>query len=171
MNFFHNFMLAETSCLIPMKTITIICLLLISVYNSYGQWYVKKYHTTDIHALTQDQLNESLKNSKNNLLASGICAGIGAVIIIIPFGMGEDPGVIEQLLGNHGMNVVFDVIGTGVIAGSIVAGFVNLDRIGKIKSVLKLRDSTMGALNISPDFRLNNYTRSFNTGITLKYRF
>jgi hypothetical protein len=171
MNFFHNFMLVETSYLSQMKSIIIICLILISLINSYGQWYVKKYNVTDLNALTQDQLNESLKNSKNNLLASGICAGIGAVLIIVPFGMSEDPGVIEQLFGDHGMNAVFDVIGTGVIAGSIVAGFVYLDRIGKIKSVLKLRNSNMGTLNISPNLRLNNYTGSFNPGITFTYWF
>jgi hypothetical protein len=92
-------------------------------------------------------------------------------MIIIPFGMSEDPGVIEQLLGDQGMNVVFDVLGTGIIAGSIVAGLVHLDRIGKIKSVLKLRNSSLGSLNISPSLYLNNYTRSFSPAMTLTYRF
>jgi len=90
------------------KLIIFFYLLLIFSCIISGQWYVKRYQVTDINQVTKEQLEESLQDSKRNLLYSGIVVGTGGVILIaflfLPSEPGEDPTFLEQLIGEEGMN-------------------------------------------------------------------
>jgi hypothetical protein len=90
------------------KTILILCMSIISILNSNGQWYVRQYHVNDIDFLTKEQLETSLRQSKSYLLISGGIAGFGGLVFIIykyagP-GMSDDPSLFEQIIGDEGVN-------------------------------------------------------------------
>jgi hypothetical protein len=153
------------------KIILVSCLLLISYLDSYGQWYVKKYNVSDINLLSQEQLEKSLRNSKNGLLASGFCAGLGAILFFVPETPSDDPTFFQQLIGEKGQNAVNKSFGVGLMMGGTIASIVYLGRIGRIKTVIKENYPTEGTLNILPTFMLNNYTRSWCSGFTLTYNF
>src|SRR5664280_1938091 len=90
------------------KVIIVTFLALISISNSCGQWYVKKYQVTDINFLSKVQLEESLQNSKNKLLFDGCTVAMGGAAFLISKylkpGMSDDPTVIEQLLGDDAVS-------------------------------------------------------------------
>jgi hypothetical protein len=157
------------------KVIISTILLLILFINLSGQWYVKKYHVTDINFLTREQLEESLANSKTGLKTAGIIAGTGGVFFLIfkylrP-GMSDDPSVIEQILGDEGVNKVGMITGIGILIGGSIAGIAYLGRIGRIKSVINRNYPSVGSLDISPTIILNGYTRSSSPGFMLTYNF
>ena len=150
-------------------------LLLIYVINSSGQWYVKKYQVTDINFLTKVQLEESLGNSKGDLLTSGsIAITGGAIFLIFKYlrpGMSDDPSVIEQLLGDEGVNKVGVITGLGMLIGGSIVSIAHLARIGRIKSHINKNYPSVGSLDISPAIILNGYTRSYYAGFSLAYSF
>ena len=157
------------------KVIIVAFLLLISFINSSGQWYLRRYAVSDINFLSREQLDESLVKSKKDLLGSGITAGSGGVIFLIfkylrP-GMSNDPSVIEQLLGDEGMNKVGMIAGVGLMVGGTIASIVYIGRIGRIKSVINKNYPSFGSLDISPAIILNSYTRSYCSGFSLTYCF
>lgn len=158
-----------------MKKISIVTwLFIISVFNSYGQWYNKKYNVSDINLLTKEQLEESLSNSKNGLTISGCVAGIGGIAFIItryvpqPI---EDPTFIEQLIGDEGMNTIYQGISAGLLVGGTIASLAYLGRNARIKATIKKNYPTLGSLNISPTLLLNNHKGSYLPGITLTFNF
>ena len=157
------------------KVIIVTFLALISIVNSYGQWYFKKYQVTDINLLSKVQLEESLKNSKSGLLISGcIAATGGAVFLIFKYlkpGMSDDPSAIEQLLGDEGVNKVGEIFGLGVLIGGSVASIVHLGRVGRIRSVLNKNYPALGSLRISPAVILNSFARSSCPGFRLTFNF
>jgi hypothetical protein len=157
------------------KSIIVSCLLLISFINSNGQWYVKKYNVTDINFLSVEQLEESLEKSKKDLLFSGSIAGVGGLFMIVSIyvhpGMSEDPSIIEQLIGDKGIDNIFLYAGVGMLAGGTIASIAYLGRIGRIRSVINKHYSSLEPLNISPTVILNSYTKSFCPGFTLTYSF
>jgi hypothetical protein len=157
------------------KVIILTFLLLISFINSSGQWYVKKYQVTDINFLTREQLEESLANAKTGLKTAGIIAVTGGVFFLgfkyLRPGMSDDPSVIEQLLGDDGVNMVGMIICGGVLIGGTIASITHLGRIGRIKSVINRNYPSSGSLNISPTIILNSYTRSSSPGLRLIYNF
>ena len=142
-----------------MKKVTIVIFLMfISFINSYGQWYVKKYQIIDINFLSKVQLEESLQNSKNKLLFAGCTAAMGgAAFLIFKYlkpGMNDDPTVIEQLLGDEGVNKVGMITGAGLLIWGSIASIVHLGRIGRIRSVINKNYPSVGSLEIS-GFSLN----------------
>jgi hypothetical protein len=157
------------------KVIISTILLLILFINLSGQWYVKKYHVTDINFLTREQLEESLANSKTGLKTAGIIAGTGGVFFLgfkyLRPGMSDDPSIIEQILGDEGVNKVGMITGIGILIGGSIAGIVYLGRIGRIKSVINRNYPSVGSLDISPTIILNGYTRSSSPGFMLTYNF
>ena len=157
------------------KVIISTILLLILFINLSGQWYVKKYHVTDINFLTREQLEESLANSKTGLKTAGIIAGTGGVFFLgfkyLRPGMSDDPSVIEQLLGDEDVNKVGMITGIGILIGGSIAGIAYLGRIGRIKSVINRNYPSVGSLDISPTIILNGYTRSSSPGFMLTYNF
>jgi hypothetical protein len=150
-------------------------LLLISLINLSGQWYAKRFQVTDIHCLSQSQLEESLLETKKDLLLAGGIAGTGGVIFLIfkflKPGMSEDPSDFEQLIGDEGVNKIGLISGIGIAIGGTIAGIAYLGRIGRIKSVLNQNYPNIGSLRISPSLILNRYTRTSSPGITLTYNF
>ena len=149
--------------------------LLISVNNIFGQWYVKKYQVSDINSLTKTQLEESLKNAKSDLLISGGIAGLGGVMIVIfkylKPGMSDDPSVIEELIGDDGMNKIGMAVGFGFLAGGIVASIVYSGRLGSIRSAIRRNYPYDGSLSLSPGMIINRYSRITSPGIKLTYSF
>lgn len=157
------------------KVIIVTLLMLSSLFNSSGQWYAKKYQVTDINFLTKGQLEESFENSKTSLKAAGIIAGTGGVFFLgfkyLRPGMSDDPTVIEQLLGDDGVNMVGLIISGGILIGGTIASIAYLGRIGRIKSVIHRNYRSFGSLNISPALILNNNMRTSCPGFILKLNF
>jgi hypothetical protein len=98
----------------------------------------------------------------------------GAAFLISKYlkpGMSDDPTVIEQLLGDDGVNKVGMITGAGLIIWGSIASIVHLGRIGRIRSVINKNYPSVGSLEISPAIILNGYARSFCAGFSLNYSF
>ena len=162
----------------PMKKIIIaVCLLFISVTSSYGQWYFRKYHVTNINSLSIIQLQESLKNSKTGLRGAILIGAGGGVLMgllgvcTLYLGFGDNPSRLAELLGSEFMGRTYLVIGAGLFAGGTIASIAYIGRIGRIKSVIRKNYPYAGSLNISPAIILDNSTRSYCPGFTLTFNF
>jgi hypothetical protein len=157
------------------KAIIVSFLALMLIVNSYGQWYHKKYQVTDINLLSKEQLEESLKISKSNLLFAGCTAATGGAIFLLfkylKPGMSDDPSVIEQLLGDEGVNKAGEIFGLGVLIGGSIASIAYIGRVGRIRSVLNKNYPALGSLKISPVVILNSFARSSSPGFRLTYNF
>jgi hypothetical protein len=157
------------------NSVIISCLLIFSIINSYGQWYVKKYNVTDIQSLMREQLEESLQESKKNLVFSAVIAGFGGTIFLagryIGFGESEDPTFLEELLGEKGMNNIAMGIGAGMVVGGAIASVAFLGRNCRIRSIINKKYPSLEGLNIAPAGVFNNHTKSFCAGVTLTYAF
>ncbi len=159
------------------KTLIFICLLLLQITDSYGQWYTRKYDVSDINFLTETQLRESMKDTKSGVYISLAVAGLGGVVILVeklwPYDLedDEDPTFFEQLLGNKGMHTV--IIGAGIVmaGGGTIASFSSLGRLGTIRSALNRNFPSYGSLSLSPSIVFEKYTHSICPGFTLSYRF
>ena len=157
------------------RVILISCLTIISFLNSNGQWYVRQYHVNDIDLLTKEQLETSLRQSKRDLLTSGAIAGVGGLVFIIykyarP-GMSDDPSWFEQIIGDEGVNKIGMTVSAGVLIAGTIISICHLGKIVRIKSAIANKDRSLGSLNISPAIRLNNFTRSFQPGLSITYNF
>ena len=157
------------------RIILILCLTIISLLNSNGQWYVRQYHVNDIDFLTREQLETSLRQSKRDLLTSGAIAGVGGVVFIIykyvrP-GMSDDPSWFEQIIGDEGVNKIGMTVSAGVVIAGTIMSICHLGKIARIKSAIAKKDRPVGSLNFSPTIRLNNFTRSFHPGFSITYNF
>jgi len=157
-----------------MKRIILATLLLsILCFRSYGQWYEKKYNVTDINLLSREQLDESLKDSKTEVLYSGIISAAGAGIFVagrfLPYEINDESSFFEQLIGEQGMKKIMMATGVGIAAGGLVAGIVYLGRIGKIKSVINEYYASGARLIVSPNLFL--YDQSLAAGLTLTFNF
>ena len=156
------------------KLLIITWLFIISILNSYGQWYDKNYHVSNINLLSKEQLEESLDHSKTGLIFSVALIAVGGIGLIAttyypqPI---DDPTFIEQLIGDKGMNSIYQVISGGLLVGGTIGSMTFLWRNGRIKSTLAINYPPVGSLNISPTLLLNNYTGSFHPGITLAFHF
>ena len=124
-----------------MKNIAICCLFLISCLQVSGQWYVKKYQVNDINLLTQNQLEESLLESKTSLLLSGaVTAVAGLSFVYFKYwepGVPENPTLVEELLGDDGVNMVGVALSAGVAVIGTISCIVSIGRSGTIRSTLK----------------------------------
>ncbi len=157
------------------KMVLIAYLLLISCFNSHGQWYVKKYNVADIDFLSMEQLEESLKTSKSDLLYSGIISVAGGGVFLagryLPYEINDESSFFEQLIGEKGMKNILMVTGAGMVVGGAIAGIVYLGRVGRIKSVINRNYASVGTLNISPAITVDHYNQSVCPGFTLTYNF
>jgi hypothetical protein len=159
------------------KTITLLFLLSMSLTDSFGQWYVRKYNVTDINYLTKEQLEEALKGSKTGVYGSLAVAGLGGVMILIerlvPYNLEdeEDPSFIEQLLGDRGMHVVIIGAGIGLAGAGTIACFYYLGRSGTIRSALNKNFQSLGSLKLTPAIVLERHSNSLCPGLSLTYSF
>jgi hypothetical protein len=150
-------------------------LLLTAYVNSQGQWYVKNYNVTDINFLSREQLEESLKTSKSDLLYSGIISVAGGGIFLagryLPYEINEESSFIEQLFGEKGMKDILKVSGAGILAGGAIAGIVYLGRIVRIRSIINKYYASAGSLNISPAIIPGYCNKTVYPGLTITYNF
>ncbi len=155
------------------KLILTTFLLSILCFRSYGQWYEKKYSVTDINLLSRDQLEESLKESKTDLLYSGVVSAAGAGIFVagrfLPYEINDESSFFEQLIGERGMKKVMMATGVGIAAGGLVAGIVYLGRIGKIKSVINEYFASGARLIVSPDVLIYGQSPVAGFSVTLSF--
>ena len=157
------------------KSLVISCLLLSTFISSYAQWYTKRYNVTDINNLSKEQLEESFGKSKKSLVFSGVIAGFGGTVFIVAryigFGESEDPGFVEELIGEEGMNDIAIGTGIGMLVGGTIAGIACLGRMARIRSVINKNYPSFEGLNLTPAGVYNCYTKTFSPGIKLTYNF
>jgi hypothetical protein len=157
------------------KVIIILSLLLLSFTNSYGQWYVKKYHKSDINLLSKEQLQESLESSRKGILYSGLTAGMGTLIYVLGknklFDLPENPTFVEQLLGRNGINALTAGVGAALFAGSAISAISYMKRTGKIKTALSKQRQSFGSVYIAPKIFTNDHLESYQIGVSLTYHF
>ncbi len=157
------------------KLLFVLVALLVLGLNSSGQWYQKKYNVNDINQLTRDQLQESLANTKTALIFSSLIAGFGGVLFVVckylKPGMGEDPGWLEQLIGDDGMNKIGMGLGIGLFAGGGIATMVHLERNSKIKAALRSNYPPAAYLKISPLMVSVNKCQSLSPGVRFTFNF
>jgi hypothetical protein len=150
-------------------------LFLIPLLCSKGQWYQKKYQVNNIHALSKGQLEESLDNSKKDLLISSFIFVVGGgVYLVFKYlkpGMGDDPSTFEQLMGDDGMNAIGMAAGIGIAAYGIIKSLADLGRTGRIISVLRKDYPIYGSLNISPALITCKLTRISSPGLRVVFTF
>lgn len=150
-------------------------MLTVIVSNLQGQWYTNKYNVSDISFLSQEELAEARIETRSNAIISGVVAGIGGSVYLIfrylKPGMSEDPGILEQLIGDEGMNIVGQALGIGIAAGGTIAGVVYIGRLIRIQSVMNEYYPSYTSLRIGPALISNSYSKSFNPGFTLIYNF
>jgi hypothetical protein len=155
----------------PLRPVFTISLLLILSLSSHGQWYVKRYNVNNINLLSREQLNESLKESRTELLYSGIISAGGVGVFFagryLPYEITDESSVIEQLFGEKGMKKVLMVTGAGIAAGGAIAAVVCLGRIGRIKSVINEYYSLTGPFEVKPAVIVNSDMHTYCPGITL----
>ena len=157
-----------------MKKLMIVISLLILSNLSQAQWYFKNYQVKDINQLTLQQLNESLKTSKNQVLGSGLCAVFGGCLFLLGANSMltlDNPTMLEQLIGEKGMNDIFAALGAVVAVGGTIAFVGYLDRVGHIKTAIHRNFPITGSLHLSPGIIYNNYTASYQMGVTLSCSF
>jgi hypothetical protein len=154
---------------------SVLFLLFISICNSYGQWYVKKYQVANINLLSKKQLEESLVDSKKSLAASGIITGMGGVMCLISkyssWAPDENPTLIQQLMGEKWKKTSATIVGAGLLAGGTIACIVYFARIGKIRTAIHKNYPATGSWKITPNIFSNQYTSTYPGGITLTYSF
>lgn len=138
-----------------------------------GQWYEKKYNVADIDLLSRDQLDESLKDSKSELLYAGVISAAGVGVFLagryLPYEIDDEASFIEQLIGEKGMKKIMMASGVGIAAGGMIAGIVYLARIGKINSVIHNYYASGEKLILSPV--ILDGGRSMVPGVSITFNF
>lgn len=143
--------------------------------ESRGQWYMKEYNVADINLLSREQLEESLRESKTNLLYSGIVSVAGAGIFLagryLPYEITDESSFFEQLVGEKGMKKVMMASGIGIAAGGAIAAVVYLGRTGKIKSVINEYYSFKIPFELNPAIIVNPDLHFYCPGFILTCNF
>ena len=157
-----------------MKKLMIVISLLILSSFSQAQWYYKQYQVKDMNQLNLPQLNESLKTAKNNVLGSGLTAVFGGCLFLLGKNSMvtlDNPTLLEQLIGEKGMNDICAGVGAALFVGGTIAFFGYLERVGHIKTAIRQNFPITGSLHLSPGIFYNNYTASYRMGVSVAYNF
>jgi len=152
----------------------VVILFLILSNFSQAQWYYKDYQVKDINQLTLQQLDESLKSSKSNVSNSGLIALVGGCFFLVGINnllTLDNPTMLEQLIGEKGMNDIFAGLGAAIFLGGTIGFFGYLERVGHIKTAIRQNFPISGSLHLSPRIIYTNYTASYHMGVTLTYNF
>ncbi len=153
----------------------VICLAILILNNASGQWYTRKYKVSDINLLSRNQLEESLKQAKTNVLESSLIAASGIAIFAISkystWSSDEDPSLFEQVAGEEGKKMIGITVGTALFTGGVFATFGYMTRIKKIKSAIQKNFPAVGALHVSPAIIPDRFTTSCHLGVSLTYHF
>jgi hypothetical protein len=159
-----------------MKRIIIVLSLLACISaDACSQWYVKQYNVQDISLLNEQQLEESLRNTRNNVYYSLITTGVGGVVvllaILLPYEETEESTFIEQLLGEKNVNNLYIAGGVAIAAGGIVAAITYLARMGTIRSELEDPFSSSGSFSLEPAIFIERSSNNILPGLTMTFRF
>ena len=158
-----------------MKKLMLVLSLLIVSNLSNAQWYNRKYKVNDINLLTNEQLNESLRASKNALLVSGCTAVIGGCFLLANkwnlWVSDTNPSFLEQQIGQKSMHDMYGGVGFGLIAGGTIAFFGYLERTKNIKMAIHRNFPHISSIHITPKVDYNRYTFSRDLGLSLTYNF
>ncbi|NVO21629.1 MAG: hypothetical protein HXX13_18150 [Bacteroidetes bacterium] len=159
-----------------MKRIIVLSIVILMLINqAFGQWYTRKYHVNSINLLTREQLDESLKASKNNLMGSGICAGMGLGLILVSrygsWAPETNPTLIQQIMGKKWKNTTAYIFGGALLLGGSTAFVINLGRIPKIKKTLNSNYHSSGSISARPGIIPAGPDGSFSGGISMQYNF
>jgi hypothetical protein len=150
-------------------------LLLIICSEANGQWYVKKYNVQDPNMLSREQLDSSYKSFKSGgytWLGVTAVGGLGFLMFkYLKPGMSDDPGIIQQLLGDEGVNKVGQYVCVLLAGAGLVGSLVHLARCEKIKNILRNNFPASETFRISPALIPNSYARTYTPGVTLSFRF
>ena len=150
-------------------------LVLSSIFSLNGQWYVKKYHVSDINFLTKEQLEMSMEECQTGLLTSAGVACLGGILFLVAkygdMSIDDDASVFEQLIGENGKRGLGIIAGVGMFASGTIASIVFVGRKGSIYSALRIKDQYTGSLKLAPSVILNYNSRIFVPGLSLTYKF
>jgi hypothetical protein len=158
------------------KVIIITVIMLSNAIGSYGQWYYDKYFVHDINMLTKEQMDESIKKTKYDMIVAG-CVAVGGGLLIwagdetLKNGLPEDATIIEEIFGAKFMGKTYIILGIGAIAGGTIATICCFGRFEKIRSAIKNNYGPTGSLKISPAVVLYGNTPSATVGMLVRYRF
>ena len=159
-----------------MKRIIIVmsALLFISA-DACSQWYVKQYNVQDISLLTEQQLEESLKNARDNVYVSLVVSGVGGVVVLLtvlfPYEESEESTLVEELLGEKNVNNLYIAGGVALAAGGLVAAITYLARMGTIRSELEDPFSSSGSFSLEPAIFIERSSNNILPGLTMTFRF
>ena len=157
------------------KTVGILIFLICNCIVVQGQWYTKRYKVTDINQLTKIQLDESLRNSKNDMYGSMAVMALGGVVYTLGhysvFDLSDNPTLLEQLMGKKGVNDAAMVIGAGLVIGGFISVVSSNSRVNKIKAALSKNFPALGAVRLLPAVIANIATRTVSPGVSLAINF
>lgn len=158
-----------------MKNIILILSFLLFSNLSIAQWYTRKYKVTDINLLTKEQLNESLRDSRNGLLGTAGCAVLGGCFLLAnKYDLWEsdtNPSEFQKLIGKKSMHDMYGGVGVALIATGTIAFFGYLERCKNIKMAIHRNFPPLGSIHIIPKIDYNRYSLSGNYGLSLTYNF
>ena len=151
-------------------------LVTVTFISASGQWYYDKYGVTDIDMLSADQLDQALGDTKSDLGKGGSFALAGGLFVGIGFytfheGLGEDPTILEQLLGSKFMGYTYIICGSGLFVAGTIWCLSDMGRLAQIKNARNRNYGVTGSLNISPAIMPVGSPQSLAPGITLRINF
>ena len=157
-----------------MKNIIILFLLTLSL-QATGQWYKKEYHVNDINSLSKVQLDLSLKDTKTGLCIGGLVTIFGGLSCAYFYyckpGESDDPTIIEDLLGDDGVNTAGVVISAGIAAVGSIMFLGSFVKNSTIHAALRRNYPITGYLKLCPEIMINKYTRTSVPGVRLTWTF
>jgi hypothetical protein len=159
------------------KLILVFCLVSVYITSLHGQWYARKYYVTDINLLSQQQLETSMKVTKNDLYGSLAITGLGGGIILLeklnPYKSEDDDNqtIIEQLLGETGVYYLILAAGIGIAVSGAIASIYYSGRLGTIRSALNRNFPYLSSLKLVPSIALEINSHSICPGFTFTYNF
>lgn len=158
------------------KLIAVLILIMITIVDSYGQWYSKKYIVTDINLLTKEQMETLMRDQSGNILAAGVVAGVGGLMIwggrsTLKNGFDDDVTFLEDLLGPEFLGKTYIIFGITTIACGTVAGVLFFIRHEIMRSALSRNYGHEATLSISPSVITTRITRSSALGLTVSVNF
>jgi hypothetical protein len=157
-----------------LKILVLACLLLL-VNGAYCQWYTRRYNVTDINQLSGQQLDESLHDFNKGMLYSGMAVVMGgAGILVIRYGepsVDEDSPLLEQLIGEKGMDAIGTVLCAGIAAGGVISGLDHFGRTIRIRKAIRRNYPYIREIDISAVFCTAGGNMPVAPGLALVFRF
>jgi|WetSurMetagenome_2_1015567.scaffolds.fasta_scaffold69131_2 hypothetical protein len=155
------------------KLLFTILLAMVSMPSS-AQWYQKDYGVDRIDILTDVQMDEAEDKAKEIAGNGAIVIGAGAVsclagYLYLRYGLGEEPTLVEELLGPRVIGKGLIALGIGTAATGAVIAMVGLTRKSSIQSA-RNRYYLQSSLNITP-ILISSEKGSLHPGLSVTISF